>query len=92
MDVSPHTSLKHRTMGSYFRICRDVMKSKKRTMYYVDLFAGDGICDCKEAPITRWEPPYIRNMEQANKYNLDLKFIFNDMKILKINMRDVGNY
>lgn len=78
MNVSPHTSLKHRIIGSYFRICRDVMKSKNRTLYYVDLFAGDGICDCKEAPIIQWEPPYFNNMKQANEHNLDLKCIFND--------------
>lgn len=83
MDVNPHTSLKHRIMGSYFHICRDVMKSTHRSLYYVDLFAGDGVCYCKDAPKSEWEPPYFNNIKQANALNLDLKCIFNDMNNFK---------
>jgi three-Cys-motif partner protein len=79
MDVSPHSALKHRTMGVYFKFCRDVMISQKRTLYYVDLFAGDGICKCKESPKPEWDPPYFSNLREANKRNLDLKCIFNDL-------------
>lgn len=48
MKVAPHTSLKHRMLGMYFLICRQVAKS--RILYYVDLFAGDGEAECNEAP------------------------------------------
>lgn len=44
MEVKSHTSKKHRALGYYFSICRDVLKGSgsPKTLYYVDLFCGDG--------------------------------------------------
>ena len=78
MEVRPHTSLKHRIIGSYLKICRDVMKGKRRSLYYSDLYAGDGSCSCKQAPLKNWSPPYVSHMDNAKKNNLDLKCFFND--------------
>jgi three-Cys-motif partner protein len=60
------------------------MKSTNRSLNYVDLFAGDGICECAEAPKPKWKPPYFRNMDESNLNNLDLKCIFNDMNKMNI--------
>ncbi|MBC7128214.1 MAG: three-Cys-motif partner protein TcmP [Thermoplasmatales archaeon] len=85
MEVKPHTSLKHRILGCYFRICRNVMKGKNKKLFYVDLYAGDGICKCNRAPLQKWAPPYFSLLEYAKKENLYLKCIFNDIDASKIN-------
>jgi len=77
MKVRPHTSIKHRTIGYYFKICRDVM-SHGRSLYYVDLYSGDGACDCSEAPLKTWKPPYFKMMEESRKMGVNLRCIFND--------------
>jgi len=84
MKVSPHTNLKHRILGSYFKICRDVMKRKGGTQYYVDLFSGDGLCECDRAPMKQWRPPYFTHIEKCRNENIDLKCIFNDKDKKKI--------
>jgi len=78
MKVSLHTSLKHRILGVYFNICKNVMKSKQRGLFYVDLYSGDGICHCDNAPMREWYPPYFSLLKYAERDNLDLKCIFND--------------
>jgi len=54
------------------------MKGKNRSMYYIDLYAGDGICTCKYTPLKEWEPPYINHLKKSNEKGLELKCIFND--------------
>lgn len=95
MKVKPHTSLKHRIIGSYLKFCRDVMKGKRRSLYYADLYAGDGSCQCKLAPMQNWPPPYFSNMDNAKKDNLDLKCFFNDknnMEKLSPRLLDYNNF
>ena len=78
MEVAPHTSLKHRMLGMYFLICRQV--AKYRTLYYVDLFAGDGEAECDEAPLKKWECPFIKALLQhAKKGNIKLKCFLNEL-------------
>jgi len=86
MEVRSHTTIKHRTIGYYFRFCRDVMQSKGRSLYYVDLYSGDGVCECSEAPMTIWDPPYLKMLEEAKKRELKLKCVFNDNDKNKIVM------
>jgi len=92
MNVNPHTALKHRIIGSYFKICRDVMKSKKRNLNYIDLYAGDGICECNEAPLKKWDPPYFRNIKVCNEKKLDIKCIFNDLNNMDILLNKLNPY
>ncbi|MCG2718030.1 MAG: three-Cys-motif partner protein TcmP [Nanoarchaeota archaeon] len=78
MKVAPHTSLKHRTLGMYFYICRRVMR--RRRLYYVDLYAGDGECTCDEAPHKEWKCPFIKSLlHHAKKEDLDLICFLNDL-------------
>lgn len=78
MKVAPHTSLKHRMLGMYFLICRQV--AKKRLLYYVDLYAGDGEAECDEAPLKRWESPFVKSLlEHAKKGTIKLKCFLNDL-------------
>ena len=49
LEVNLHTKLKHKIISYYFSAWKNTFKSRKiYTLYYVDLFAGDGICICKE--------------------------------------------
>lgn len=85
MEVAPHTSIKHRTLGVYFKIVRMVMK-QGRPLYYVDLYAGDGECVCDEAPLKRWDPPLIQSLlKPARKDNLQLHSFLNDLDIEHFN-------
>ena len=84
MIVKPHTSIKHRTLGYYFKICRDVMV-KGRSLYYVDLYSGDGICECPEAPITTWDAPYLKMLQESRARGLKLKCVFNDKEENEMN-------
>jgi len=84
MIVKPHTSIKHRTLGYYFKICRDVM-AKGRSLYYVDLYSGDGVCECPEAPITTWPAPYLKMLQESKAKGLKLKCAFNDKEENEMN-------
>lgn len=78
MKVAPHSSLKHRMLGMYFKICRQV--AKNRTLYYIDLFAGDGEAECDEAPLKKWKCPFIQSLlEHAKNGEIKLKCFFNEM-------------
>lgn len=92
MDVRPHTSLKHRIIGYYLHICRDVMKGKNRSMYYVDLYAGDGKCSCQYAPKKDWETPIFSHLSKCKKQSLDLKCIFNDKKNMDSLIKNLSLY
>lgn len=61
------------------------MKGKNKKLFYVDLYAGDGICKCNRAPHPEWEPPYFSLIEHAKTDNLDLKCVFNDKDAIRIN-------
>lgn len=78
MKVAPHTSLKHRMLGMYFLICRQI--AKNRTLYYVDLYAGDGEAECDEAPLPRWNCPFITSLlDHALKSKIKLKCFLNEL-------------
>lgn len=90
MDVKLHTKLKHRIMGYYFGIFKSVFKSPKmHSLYYVDLFSGDGCCSCSRIDeeiecylpeiYREWDPPYFRLIEYARDSDFKLKCIFNDL-------------
>lgn len=86
MKVASHTSLKHRMLGMYFLICRQV--AKNRTLYYVDLYAGDGEAECDEAPIPKWKCPFIQSLlEHAKKGSIKLKCFLNEL-----DTKDEGYY
>ena len=65
-------------LGAYFKICRQV--AKKRILYYVDLYAGDGECICEEAPKTHWKCPFIVSLlNYAKKGKIKLKCFLNEL-------------
>jgi len=78
MEVSVHTSLKHRMLGMYFLICRKV--AKERILHYVDLFAGDGEAHCDEAPMKNWKCPFVKGLlEYAQKNEIKLQCYLNEL-------------
>lgn len=77
MKVALHSSLKHRMLGMYFKICRQV--AKKRVLYYIDLYAGDGEAECDEAPLKKWDCPFIKSLlEHAKKDEIKLLCFLNE--------------
>lgn len=94
-----HTKLKHLIVSYYFSAgWRKAFKSENIfSLYYVDLFSGDGLCTCSEIDdeIERylpddmskrtWSPSFFKLMEFADEANFDLRCIFNDKCKNKIN-------
>ena len=94
MDVKLHTKLKHKILSYYFSGgWKNAFKSGKiYSLYYVDLFAGDGFCFCNEIDEDlekvlpknlserKWKPSYFDLMKYANESNFNLKCVFNDIE------------
>ena len=92
MNVKLHTKLKHVIISYYFSAgWRQAFKSGNiYTLYYVDLFAGDGVCNCNEIDEEiekylpddmskrTWSPSFFNLMQYAQEADFDLKCIFND--------------
>ncbi|KXB04738.1 hypothetical protein AKJ48_01600 [candidate division MSBL1 archaeon SCGC-AAA261O19] len=98
MKVKLHSKLKHKIISYYFSSgWRNVFKSGKfYSLYYVDLFAGDGYCECSDLDEElegylpddlskrKWEPPFFNLMKFANDSDVSLRCIFNDKETNKI--------
>ncbi|MDP2750551.1 MAG: three-Cys-motif partner protein TcmP [Nanoarchaeota archaeon] len=79
MEIEPHSTLKNRTLGLYYKICIQVIK-KRDKFYYVDLFASDGESICKDTDNKVWQAPFITQfLETAKKGQIDLVCYFNDL-------------
>lgn len=87
MDISPHTIQKHRAMGFYLKIIRNLVKSPRlpfKELYYADLFCGDGECDVKAIDRT-YEMPVISSLlGMASKEGISLHCFLNDFDPTKI--------
>ena len=93
MNVNLHTKLKHKIISYYFSSgWKNAFKSGNIfSLYYVDLFAGDGFCVCneidkdlekylpKDLSERRWKPSFFSLMKFAKEAKFDLKCIFNDI-------------
>lgn len=99
MDVDLHTKLKHRIISYYFSSgWRQVLKGGNvYSLYYIDLFAGDGECRCdrineeieqylpENLKDRVWDPPFFKLMEIAKEANFNnLSCFFNDIDRNKI--------
>lgn len=92
MEVKLHTKLKHFIISYYFSAgWKNAFKSGNvYTLYYVDLFSGDGVCTCNEIDEEiekylpedlskrTWPPSFFNLMKHANDSNFNLRCIFND--------------
>jgi len=92
LNVKLHTKLKHKILSYYFSSgWKNAFKSGNiYSLYYVDLFAGDGFCVCDELDEElekylpgdlskrKWEPSFFSLMSFAKETDFDLKCIFND--------------
>ena len=92
LNVKLHTKLKHKIISYYFSSgWKNAFKSGNiYSLYYVDLFAGDGFCVCDELDEElekylpwdlskrKWKPPFFSLMSFAKEAGFDLKCIFND--------------
>lgn len=50
MDISIHSTKKHRVLGYYLKIVKSVISSPRtpfNKLYYADLYCGDGKCNIK---------------------------------------------
>lgn len=92
MNIKLHTKIKHRILAYYFAVLKNVIKGFYY-WYYVDLYAGDGICNCDGIPEhvllmlpkasdKTYPPPFFSLLSFANENDFDklnMRFIFNDM-------------
>lgn len=79
MEVKPHSALKHRILGVYFKICRTLI-NRLGGLHYVDLYAGDGSAECDEAPLKKWDVPFIESLlKNAEREHLNLSCYLNDI-------------
>lgn len=99
LDVKLHTKLKHKIISYYFSGgWKNAFKSGKiYSLYYVDLFAGDGFCICNELDEElekylpgdlskrKWKPSFFSLMNYAKQADFNLKCIFNDLNESNIN-------
>lgn len=97
MEVKLHTKIKHKILTYYFSSgWKNVFKSGKvYSLTYVDLFSGDGICNCSEidenmekyfpddSKLKRWNPSFFDLMKYAEEANFNLKCYFNDIEEVK---------
>ena len=92
MDVRLHSKIKHLIIGYYFGIFKNFLSDKGPlySLYYADLFAGDGKCTCSQMPDEfveyypadcpkEWPPPYFSLMRYARERKFKLRCIFNDL-------------
>lgn len=89
-----HTKIKHKIIKYHFSSTwKNIFKSEGPlySLYYVDLYSGPGKCineeidEAKEKELPdefgrkEWKPPFFDLMEDAIKYDFDLKCLFNDI-------------
>lgn len=92
MEVALHSKIKHQILGYYYGVWGKIFRGKDGppySLFYIDLFAGDGTCVCRQMPddLTKhypencpreWKPPYFSLMKHAKENDFNLKCIFND--------------
>ena len=86
MDIRPHTTKKHRAIGYYLKIVRDVVNSPTshfKELYYIDLFCGDGEC-VVEATGKSYPPPVIESiLKPASVGKICVHCFLNDLDSAK---------
>lgn len=81
MKIEPHSTLKNRTLGLYYKICIEVIK-KRDKLYYVDLFAADGenVCEATDN-IVRPAPFITQFLNNALNRNINITCYLNDINL-----------
>lgn len=95
MKVSFHTKEKHRLLGDYLSICSNVHKYKSGAFYFVDLFAGDGICEYEIGNLKEtWEgtPKLAARILTESKINFSCFFNEIDYECFKNLERNLAQY
>ncbi len=90
MDVNFYAKGKHWCLKGYLDIVRNVLKGKKRSFTFIDLFSGDGICTVQKPMEDSWDGSPLMALKCAKKAEFDFKCIFNDLdndKIQTLNER-----
>jgi len=92
MEVQFHSRIKHWLLDNYLKICVDVQKGRKRPFYYVDLYSGDGKCECNNPKVT-WEGSPLVAVRRGKSSPHPFYCIFNDnnpkrISDLKRNLND----
>ena len=80
MEIEPHSTLKNRALGLYYKICIQVIK-KRNKLYYVDLYAGDGENICPKTDNTLRPAPFVTQfLRSAKKGEIDIECYLNDIE------------
>jgi three-Cys-motif partner protein len=99
MEIKPHTIQKHRVLGGYFKLIRDLINSNKNSynkLYYADLYCGDGKCHV-EAMDKTYNAPIIESLLKHAKRGFPLCCFLNDfdpekVKIMKEHTKEYSGF
>jgi len=87
MEISLHSSKKHRALGYYINLIRDLITSPKNPfnkLYYADLYCGDGECIVGSTG-KKYDPPIIQSLlRPAKEIGFSLSCFLNDLDTDKI--------
>jgi three-Cys-motif partner protein len=78
LEVQFHSRIKHWLLENYLNICLNVQKRRKKPFYYIDLYSGDGTCECKNPP-SRWEGSPIVAIKNSSESKFGFHCVFNDI-------------
>lgn len=98
MEIRLHSSKKHRALGYYLSIIRNLILSKNtpfNELYYADLFCGDGKCTVTQIGKS-YEPPIIQSvLKPAKEKGIALHCFLNDLEkieLMKENTKDYSKF
>lgn len=93
MHVEFHSKIKHWLLDNYLKICVDVQKGRKKPFYYIDLYCGDGICEC-DNPKDVWNgsPKIAAERVKTSSYPFICIFNDNDPKIIHNLRRNLSDF
>ncbi len=89
MEIKIHSNLKHKALGYYLKILKDVIMSPTTPfdkLYYCELYCGDGTCEVTSIN-QHYDPPLIESvLKEAENGRLDVECYLNDIDSEKIKL------
>jgi len=89
MEIKIHSNLKHKALGYYLKVLRDVVMSPLtpfNKLYYCELYCGDGSCEVPSIN-QNYNPPLIESvLKGARQRKLNVECYLNDIDPKKIKL------
>lgn len=80
MKVQYYAKAKDWILGSWIEICKKVHKNKRRGVTFIDLYAGDGVCECTlpSNDVEKWPGSALRAAMAGCSGEADISVIVNE--------------